>query len=109
MNRRKIRAFTLIESLFALLILSIISMTFVFGINYFSKAKRRNLEIVEKINEIEMTLNQIRFNILNRDNPLKDVDSKLKIEVRELEEMYYISIDAQDPALGEKYEAYFKK
>lgn len=108
MKNKFAKGFTLIDSLFALIILSIISTTLIFGISTFSKYKLKNMESIDKINRVELVFNDIRENIKSNRPVLDNISSDFKIDVLELDEMYYIKVDLEE--MNEKsYELYIRK
>lgn len=108
MNRIRKKGFTLLESLFSLIILSVISMVFIFGIFQMTKNKDNNLKIVKEINDVENIFEQIKYNISKKVEPLDNVVSDFKIEVLDEGEFFYIVLKTREKN-GETYEVYFNK
>lgn len=109
MKNKFVKGFTLIDSLFALVILGIISTTLIFGIGTFSKYKLKNMENIDKINRLEIVFDDIKTNIKNNIPILDNISSEFKIDVLELDDMYYIKINLEEEKNGKIYELYIKK
>lgn len=107
MNKFRKKGFTLLESLFALIILSIISMVFISGIYQITKNKENNIKLVRNLDEIENILEKIKYNIDKKSYPLENIETDLMIKVTDISDMYHIIINSSIE--GEEYEIYFKK
>lgn len=89
----KNRAFTMIECIFAILILSIISIYIIFGINTFLRIQNSNISNNEKFSDIENTIVLIRNNIKNKKYIFYQVDiKKYDVKISDLGELYNIKI-----------------
>ena len=108
-NFLKNKAFTLIECIFAIFILSVISIYIIFGINTFLRIQNVNINNNEKLLDIENTVVLIRNNIKTNKPILKEVDmSKYEIKVSDLGELYNIKIFLKDN-MEKLYEFYVSK
>lgn len=105
----KNRAFTMIECIFAILILSIISIYIIFGINTFLRIQNSNINNNEKLSGIENTVALIRNNINNNKYILNKVDiNKYDVIISDLGELYNIKIFLKDD-MEKVYEFYVSK
>lgn len=105
----KNRAFTMIECIFAILILSIISIYIIFGINTFLRIQNSNINNNEKLSGIENTVALIRNNINNNKYILYKVDiNKYDVIISDLGELYNIKIFLKDD-MEKVYEFYVSK
>ena len=96
-NFLKNKAFTLIECIFAIFILSVISIYTISGINNFLQIQNMNIKNNSKLSDIENTIELIRNNIKTNKPILKEVDmSKYEIKVSDLGELYNIKIFLKD-------------
>ena len=108
-NFLKNKAFTLIECIFAIFILSVISIYIISGINNFLQIQNMNIKNNSKLSDIENTIELIRNNIKTNKPILKEVDmSKYEIKVSDLGELYNIKIFLKDNR-EKLYEFYVSK
>lgn len=64
-NYLKNKAFTLVECIFAVFVLSIISLYILSGINNFLQIQKANIKEIDELSEIETTIVLIKSNIKN--------------------------------------------
>lgn len=108
-NFFKNKAFTLIECIFAIFILSVISIYIISGINNFLQIQNMNIKNNSKLSDIENTIELIRNNIKTNKPILKEVDmNKYEIKVSDLGELYNIKIFLKDN-MEKLYEFYVSK
>ena len=108
-NLFKNKAFTLVECIFAVFILSIISIYIISGINYFLQIQNKNIKEVKKLSDIENTITLIRNNIKTNRSILNEVDmNKYDVKVSDLGELYNIKIFLKDN-MEKLYEFYVSK
>ena len=108
-NLFKNKAFTLVECIFAIFILSVISIYTISGINNFLQIQNMNIKNNSKLSDIENTIELIRNNIKTNKPIFKEVDmSKYEIKVSDLGELYNIKIFLKDN-MEKLYEFYVSK
>ena len=103
------RAFTMIECIFAIFILSVISIYIIFGINTFLRIQNVNINNNEKLLGIENTVVLIRNNIKTNKSILNEVNTKkYDVKISDLGELYNIKIFLKDDT-EKVYEFYISK
>lgn len=103
------RAFTMIECIFAIFILSVISIYIIFGINTFLRIQNVNINNNEKLLGIENTVVLIRNNIKTNKSILNEVNTKkYDVKILDLGELYNIKIFLKDD-MEKVYEFYISK
>lgn len=103
------RAFTMIECIFAIFILSVISIYIIFGINTFLRIQNVNIYNNEKLLGIENTVVLIRNNIKTKKSILNEVNTKkYDVKISDLGELYNIKIFLKDD-MEKVYEFYISK
>lgn len=103
------RAFTMIECIFAIFILSVISIYIIFGINTFLRIQNVNINNNEKLLDIENTVVLIRNNIKTNKSILNEVNTKkYDVKISDLGELYNIKIFLKDD-MEKVYEFYISK
>ena len=103
------RAFTMIECIFAIFILSVISIYIIFGINTFLRIQNVNINNNEKLLDIENTVVLIRNNIKTNKSILNEVNTKkYDVKISHLGELYNIKIFLKDD-MEKVYEFYISK
>mgnify|MGYP001711090293 CR=1 FL=1 len=103
------RAFTMIECIFAIFILSVISIYIIFGINTFLRIQNVNINNNEKLLGIENTVVLIRNNIKTNKSILNEVNTKkYDVKISDLGELYNIKIFLKDD-MEKVYEFYISK
>lgn len=103
------RAFTMIECIFAIFILSVISIYIIFGINTFLRIQNVNINNNEKLLGIENTVVLIRNNIKTNKSILNEVNTKkYDVKILDLGELYNIKIFLKDDT-EKVYEFYISK
>lgn len=103
------RAFTMIECIFAIFILSVISIYIIFGINTFLRIQNVNINNNEKLLGIENTVVLIRNNIKTKKSILNEVNTKkYDVKISDLGELYNIKIFLKDD-MEKVYEFYISK
>ena len=71
-NYLKNKAFTLVECIFAVFVLSIISLYILSGINNFLQIQKANIKEIDELSEIETTIVLIKSNIKNNKSILEN-------------------------------------
>lgn len=105
----KIKSFTMIECIFAIFILSIISIYIISGINTFLHIQKENIKNINKLTELENTVVIIKNNIKRNLEILNDVDlNKYEIKIFDLGEIYNIKINYIED-MEKIYEIYISK
>lgn len=105
----KNRAFTLIECVFSILILAIISMYIIAGINNFLNIQNKNNKDFLQLTDVENTVIQLKSNISGNKDILTNIDiKKYDIKVSDLGELYHIKIVLKDN-IEKFYEFYISK
>ena len=108
-NYLKNKAFTLVECIFAVFVLSIISLYILSGINNFLQIQKANIKEIDELSEIETTIVLIKSNIKNNKTILENVNSeKFEVKVSDLGELYNIKIFLKDN-MEKLYEFYVSK
>lgn len=103
------RAFTMIECIFAIFILSVISIYIIFGINTFLRIQNVNINNNEKLLGIENTVVLIRNNIKTNKSILNEVNTKkYDVKILDLGKLYNIKIFLKDDT-EKVYEFYISK
>ena len=103
------RAFTMIECIFAIFILSVISIYIIFGINTFLRIQNVNINNNKKLLGIENTVVLIRNNIKTKKSILNEVNTKkYDVKISDLGELYNIKIFLKDD-MEKVYEFYISK
>ena len=103
------RAFTMIECIFAIFILSVISIYIIYGINTFLRIQNVNINNNEKLLGIENTVVLIRNNIKTNKSILNEVNTKkYDVKISDLGELYNIKIFLKDD-MEKVYEFYISK
>lgn len=103
------KAFTMIECIFAIFILSVISIYIIFGINTFLRIQNVNINNNEKLLDIENTVVLIRNNIKTNKSILNEVNTKkYDVKISDLGELYNIKIFLKDD-MEKVYEFYISK
>lgn len=103
------RAFTMIECIFAIFILSVISIYIIFGINTFLRIQNVNINNNKKLLDIENTVVLIRNNIKTNKSILNEVNTKkYDVKISDLGELYNIKIFLKDD-MEKVYEFYISK
>lgn len=83
----------MIECIFAIFILSVISIYIIFGINTFLRIQNVNINNNEKLLGIENTVVLIRNNIKTNKSILNEVNTKkYDVKISDLGELYNIKI-----------------
>ncbi|BFT66197.1 prepilin-type N-terminal cleavage/methylation domain-containing protein [Parvimonas parva] len=105
----KNRAFTLIECVFSILILAIISIYIIAGINNFLNIQNKNNKDFLQLTDVENTVIQLKSNISGNKDILTNIDiKKYDIKVSDLGELYHIKIVLKDN-MEKFYEFYISK
>lgn len=105
----KIKSFTMIECIFAIFILSIISIYIISGINNFLHIQKENVKNINKLTDLENTVVIIKNNIKRNFEILNDVDlNKFEIKIFDLGELYNIKINYIED-MEKIYEIYISK
>jgi hypothetical protein len=105
----KIKSFTMIECIFAIFILSIISIYIISGINNFLHIQKENEKNINKLTDLENTVVIIKNNIKRNFEILNDVDlKKFEIKIFDLGELYNIKINYIED-MEKIYEIYISK
>lgn len=99
----------MIECIFAIFILSVISIYIIFGINTFLRIQNVNINNNEKLLGIENTVVIIRNNIKTNKSILNEVNTKkYDVKISDLGELYNIKIFLKDDT-EKVYEFYISK
>ena len=99
----------MIECIFAIFILSVISIYIIFGINTFLRIQNVNINNIEKLLGIENTVVLIRNNIKTNKSILNEVNTKkYDVKILDLGELYNIKIFLKDDT-EKVYEFYISK
>lgn len=99
----------MIECIFAIFILSVISIYIIFGINTFLRIQNVNINNNEKLLGIENTVVLIRNNIKTNKSILNEVNiKKYDVKISDLGELYNIKIFLKDD-MEKVYEFYISK
>ncbi len=99
----------MIECIFAIFILSVISIYIIFGINTFLRIQNVNINNNEKLLGIENTVVLIRNNIKTNKSILNEVNTKkYDVKISDLGELYNIKIFLKDD-MEKVYEFYISK
>ncbi len=99
----------MIECIFAIFILSVISIYIIFGINTFLRIQNVNINNNEKLLGIENTVVLIRNNIKTNKSILNEVNTKkYDVKISDLGELYNIKIFLKDDT-EKVYEFYISK
>lgn len=99
----------MIECIFAIFILSVISIYIIFGINTFLRIQNVNINNNEKLLDIENTVVLIRNNIKTNKSILNEVNTKkYDVKISDLGELYNIKIFLKDD-MEKVYEFYISK
>ena len=99
----------MIECIFAIFILSVISIYIIFGINTFLRIQNVNINNNEKLLGIENTVVLIRNNIKTNKSILNEVNTKkYDVKILDLGELYNIKIFLKDDT-EKVYEFYISK
>lgn len=105
--RGKNRAFTLMECIFAISILSLISATFLFSMIHFSKMKNENIKEIMSYSDIENVVDNIKNNIHNKKEITTNIDTKkYKLNLEKLDDMYFVEITVIVNGEEKVYEMY---
>lgn len=108
-NYLKNKAFTLVECIFAVFVLSIISLYILSGINNFLQIQKANIKEIDELSEIETTIVLIKSNIKSNKSILENVNSeKFEVKVSDFGELYNIKIYQKDN-VEKIYEFYVSK
>lgn len=99
----------MIECIFVIFILSVISIYIIFGINTFLRIQNVNINNNEKLLGIENTVVLIRNNIKTNKSILNEVNTKkYDVKISDLGELYNIKIFLKDD-MEKVYEFYISK
>ena len=99
----------MIECIFAIFILSVISIYIIFGISTFLRIQNVNINNNEKLLGIENTVVLIRNNIKTNKSILNEVNTKkYDVKILDLGELYNIKIFLKD-GTEKVYEFYISK
>ena len=110
MKKNYTKAFTIIETIFAVVILSVITVYFLYSINLITL----NKDIVNKetmvLNDIQNTMLKIKDNIYKGQDLFYDVDkSRYSISAYIYGELYHIVVKTTKNNLEKSYEMYVKQ
>lgn len=100
----------MLECIFSVFILGIISSTVFYSIFIFSKFQTISHKKIDQFNQIENTIETIKNNIKNDKNILEDIDTmSYDIQIKHCEDLYKIKLKSKIKGDIKEYEIYVTK
>lgn len=104
------KSFTILECIFSVFLLSIITISIFYGIFVFYNFQNVENKKIENLNEIENTFIIIKNNIKNNINFLEGIDEKkYNVEVNNDGELFLIKLKCKINGVLKNYEMYVAK